>query len=668
MSTATSSPNSPDSQNRSASDYRGATVSGLSTIPMPGTTPTSSAVNPAWAKAQEALKKVTPSASSSSGPPQSSFYPQNPSFSDVQTTMMHYYPWMARCMQQPFISNRLPAMNPPSFFNLPPSAAYYAAPPPPNNCPVPPRPPMVRAPPVNSVNSPMNKPMDVPYRQRAPNVTRQPFFSPASPIRFNITRPLSAKVQTPSPNTTNAFQNKSFPDDVRRYVERAYMALENKEDRPKLESYLEKKLNPLLMSGAFKAVNWDKEPLPSEVNFELKTEWTPANQLRKANEVANSSWSSPKKGMGKSSRKWRSPSPRVNAFDERRYSPSTPRRKKRHGSPTIRLCSPSSSDSDTQVSKVSKKDVTSKKKKKKKRMKHEKWTVNGQSEQRKADRARRFAQDGENVRRQRQIEIRRKLEVGLEKPEVSGVVIGTCSEVEKSYFRLTSAPDPSTVRPLKVLERALKLVQSKYSVSKDYCYANDQLRSIRQDLMIQCIRTAFTVRVYETHARIALEKCDREEFNQCQSQLKLLYKEVIDCPNQYEFMAYRLLYYIAVANTIDQTTLLSELTAAARENECIKFALSVREAWALGNYVRLFRLYRRAPRMASYVMDLFIERERKCAVCAFIKAYRPSISVSVLAELIGLSEEKATEWLAAIGIKIQASGLIDCRSQSNVLG
>jgi SAC3 family protein LENG8/THP3 len=60
------------------------------------------------------------------------------------------------------------------------------------------------------------------------------------------------------------------------------------------------------------------------------------------------------------------------------------------------------------------------------------------------------------------------------------VVKGTCTQVEKSYFRLTSAPDPADVRPEHVLKESLKMLKKKWNhKSIDYKYIDDQFRSLR---------------------------------------------------------------------------------------------------------------------------------------------------------------------------------------------
>ncbi|CAO3612289.1 unnamed protein product [Cunninghamella blakesleeana] len=126
-------------------------------------------------------------------------------------------------------------------------------------------------------------------------------------------------------------------------------------------------------------------------------------------------------------------------------------------------------------------------------------------------------------------------------------VMGTCMDIEKSYFRLTSAVDPKTVRPLIVLRKTYKFLRKKWKKEANYSYICEQFKSMRQDLTVQCIRNDFTVKVYESHARIALEKGDMGEFNQCQTQLKYLYALNID-GNVEEFTAYRLLYFIFSQN------------------------------------------------------------------------------------------------------------------------
>lgn len=202
----------------------------------------------------------------------------------------------------------------------------------------------------------------------------------------------------------------------------------------------------------------------------------------------------------------------------------------------------------------------------------------------------------------------------------NGPVIGTCENIEKRYLRLTAPPKPETVRPQRVLQKTLDFLKLKWRKENNYGYICDQFKSLRQDLTVQHIKNAFTVSVYEIHARIALEKGDLGEYNQCQTQLRALYAQQLG-GHPDEFLAYRILYYLYTCNQTDMNDILAELTAADKTQPYVKHALDVRSALALGNYHRFFRLYLAAPNMGAYLMDTFVERERLAALSNFSRAY-----------------------------------------------
>ena len=131
---------------------------------------------------------------------------------------------------------------------------------------------------------------------------------------------------------------------------------------------------------------------------------------------------------------------------------------------------------------------------------------------------------------------------------------GRSEALEKPYLRLTSLPTVADVRPPQVLAEALKLLKKKWrkessgagagagggggeeaaaaaaataaaARARYASYFRGQLKSVRQDLVVQAVRGPLAIDAYETHARIALEAGDVAEFNQCQSALGELYKE-----------------------------------------------------------------------------------------------------------------------------------------------
>lgn len=120
-------------------------------------------------------------------------------------------------------------------------------------------------------------------------------------------------------------------------------------------------------------------------------------------------------------------------------------------------------------------------------------------------------------------------------------LIGKCQNLEKEYFRQTMDPKPSEIRPLHILKKSLNFILKNYHLKKkDHNYLLDQLRSIRQDLLIQDIKNDFVIEVYEKNSIFAIKYKDYLHFSKCLSNLIELYKLEFKGKNN-EFYLYQLI-------------------------------------------------------------------------------------------------------------------------------
>ena len=174
----------------------------------------------------------------------------------------------------------------------------------------------------------------------------------------------------------------------------------------------------------------------------------------------------------------------------------------------------------------------------------------------------------------------------------------------------------------------------------------DRLKAVRQDLTVQCVKSKFTINVYETHARVALESGDVNEYNQCQTQLRELYGLGLGGGHEMEFTAYRIFYalFLNVSGSADDGSaellkILNEMPAEAWADAAVAHALNVREALALGNYAAFFLLHETAPNMGAYLLDTFADKVRVDAAAKILRAYRPTIDLATLASRLGFDDD-----------------------------
>jgi len=184
-------------------------------------------------------------------------------------------------------------------------------------------------------------------------------------------------------------------------------------------------------------------------------------------------------------------------------------------------------------------------------------------------------------------------------------------------------------------------------------------------LTVQCIRNVFTVEVYETHCRIALDAGDHEEFNQCKSQLTQLYTTGIKSENRAEIAAYEIIYYLLTKNMTDMSVALCKLDQEVLQDSKVKLALKLRKCWASGNYTRFLRLYEFGDQGMRTLIDKFIVSQRRKGLEAMMKSYKPDLSIFLAQKQLGFKADKnkCLAFLYDQGAKVDSrAGIIDIKS------
>jgi len=160
-------------------------------------------------------------------------------------------------------------------------------------------------------------------------------------------------------------------------------------------------------------------------------------------------------------------------------------------------------------------------------------------------------------------------------------------------------------------------------------------------MIIQHIKNDFTLKVYETHARIALERHDLDQFNQCQTQLVLLYADGFK-GKENEFLAYRIIYLSLQNIKYDIVDLLKEVKnkTGLRNVPEIKHAMNLRKALNESNFFEFFKLYKLAPNMGSLLIEPFLNKYRMKALQVISVGYFTETSLDFVLEKLAFTNRE----------------------------
>ncbi|KAH0795946.1 SAC3/GANP family protein [Histomonas meleagridis] len=234
-------------------------------------------------------------------------------------------------------------------------------------------------------------------------------------------------------------------------------------------------------------------------------------------------------------------------------------------------------------------------------------------------------------------------------------IVGTSTAMEKQYLRLAgnTLPDASNFRPLPILIQSFEYCLGKYEQNKDYEYISEQLRSIRQDLLVQHIENPFCVKVYEKHAHLAIMNEDWGNFNQSMTSLEKLYKMNFgEYENICEFFCYRIVYSIGVDDEAGLYSFIPRIPENVILSDQVQIALKIWKFSNTGEWVKFFEIMNNASDFLKKVMSIKAKQMRFLALSSSVKGMR-KLSLEGFREFLFLQTiEETREYLAQNEVSI----------------
>jgi len=265
---------------------------------------------------------------------------------------------------------------------------------------------------------------------------------------------------------------------------------------------------------------------------------------------------------------------------------------------------------------------------------------------------------------------------GFQYLRVSDGIVGTCAEVERRYVRVQSQPDPGSVRPAPVLQKALLAVARREAAGEPYEDTNDFYMSICQDLRLQQIESELTVAAREGFALCAMrarvgppggdKTLDVKALSDCLLHLRALYARNPGQPRQLEFAVYRFLMWLGLAaggaaDTAAQLGMALRDVAAHAPDAVVSHATRIMSAVATGDARQYFALVAAPPAATAeqgHIHEtLLAPAVRMRAYQSVLKAYKFAVPLVSLEGLLGLRGAALAGWLSQQHAVLDAEAL-----------